>query len=824
LSIESIFMSALPQLAEPADGKAACFHCGLPVPFGAQYPIRLKQETHPACCRGCQAVAQTIIDAGQAEYYRHRTALPATPESALEELKELGLYDFPEVQASFVKCEGDIREAFLILEGIVCAACVWLNERHLRQLPGVLEVEVNYSNNRARVRWDESRAHLSDILKAVREIGYIAHPFDPGRSQELYRKERNAHIRRIAIAGLGMMQVMMFAIPGYIAAGTGTMASGIEAMMRWASLLLTVPVVFYSAWPFFRGAWRDLRRRYVGMDVPVALGIGISFSASVWATLTRSGEVYFDSVVMFVFFLLTGRFLEFSARRKSSEVAEALVKLLPAVANKLPNWPRREQESVPVSMLGKADHVLIRPGESIPADGVVVEGESSVNESLLTGESKPLSKGKGETLVGGAINVESTLIMQVERVGQDTVLSGIIRLLDRASAEKPRMAQIADRVAGWFVGTVLLIAALSYMVWWHIDAGRALWVMVSVLVVTCPCALSLATPAALTVASGRLLRQGLLATRGHALETLSRVTHFIFDKTGTLTYGQFSILDIRTVGGESRERCLALAAALEQGSEHPMALAFQAAGTGPALAVKDLRNVPGKGIEGNIAGRLYRLGSMAFVSELSGTSLIDFDFPDQTTVVALGDETGCLALFALGDRIRPDAEALVRRIRERGIEVWMLSGDAPESVKKMADRLGITLACSRLSPGDKLDKLQALQKQGARVAMMGDGVNDAPVLAAADVSIAMGQGTAVAQSAADLLLLTERLETVADALEISRGTRAVIRQNLAWALIYNTIAIPAAFMGWVTPWMAGIGMSMSSLFVVLNALRLSRTK
>ena len=817
-------MSALPQLAEHADRKAACFHCGLPVPSGAHYPIRLRQETHPACCRGCQAVAQTIIDAGQAEYYRHRTALPATPESVLEELKELGPYDLPEVQASFVKSEGDIREAFLILEGIVCAACVWLNERHLRQLPGVLEAEVNYSNNRARVRWDDSRAHLSDILKAVREIGYIAHPFDPGRSQELYRKERNTQIRRIAIAGLGMMQVMMFAIPGYIAAGTGTMAPGIEAMMRWASLLLTVPVVFYSAWPFFQGAWRDLRRRYVGMDVPVALGIGMSFTAGVWATLTRSGEVYFDSIAMFVFFLLTGRFLEFSARRKSSEVAEVLVKLLPAVANKLPNWPGREQESVPVSMLGKADHVLIRPGESIPADGVVVEGESSVNESLLTGESKPLRKGKGETLVGGAINVESTLIMQVERVGQDTVLSGIIRLLDRASAEKPRIAQIADRVAGWFVGAVLLIAALSYVVWWHIDAGRALWVMVSVLVVTCPCALGLATPAALTVATGRLLRQGLLATRGHALETLSRVTHFIFDKTGTLTYGQFSILDIRVVGGESREHCLALAAALEQGSEHPMAPAFEAAGIDPALSVEDLRNVPGKGIEGSVADRLYRLGSMVFVSELSGGSPIDFDVPGHATVVALGDETGCLALFALGDRIRPDAEALVRRIRERGIEVWMLSGDAPESVKKLADRLGITLACSRLSPSDKLDKLQALQKQGARVAMMGDGVNDAPVLAAADVSIAMGQGTAVAQSAADLVLFTERLETVADALEISRRTRAVIHQNLAWALIYNVVAIPAAFMGWVTPWMAGIGMSMSSLFVVLNALRLSRTK
>jgi Cu2+-exporting ATPase len=802
----------------------ACFHCGLPVPAGTHYPILLKTETHPACCRGCQAVAQTIIDAGQADYYRHRTALPATPEAALEELREIGLYDLPEVQASFVRSDGSIREAFLILEGIVCAACVWLNERHLKQLAGVLEVEINFSNNRARVRWDDSKVHLSDVLRAVQEIGYIAHPFDPGRSQELHRKDRDAQIRRIAIAGLGMMQVMMFAIPTYVAEGTGTMEAGIEALMRWSSLLLTVPVVFYSAWPFFLGAWRDLARRYVGMDVPVALGIGVSFVASVWATLTRSGEVYFDSIAMFVFFLLTGRFLEFSARRKSSEAAEALIKLLPAVASKLPVWPDRKHERTPVSGLTRGDVVLVRPGESIPADGVVMEGESSVNESLLTGESRLLKKGMGDALTGGTVNVDSTLIMRVEKIGQDTVLSGIIRLLDRAMTEKPLVARIADSVAAWFVGAVLLIAAAAFVIWWQVDPGRALWVTVSVLVVTCPCALGLATPAALTVATGRLVREGLLATRGHAIEALSKVTHFVFDKTGTLTYGQFVLLETRVLGHESAGRCLAIAAALEQGSEHPIARAFAAACPHPSLTARGLRNVPGNGLEGVVDGRRYRLGTTRYVLELHGVELAMSGLAPGSTVVALGDEAGWLACFVLDDSLRPDADRLVRRLRAVGIEVWLLSGDAPGVVHSLAERLGIAHAYAQMSPQDKLEKLQELQATGAHVAMMGDGVNDAPVLAAAEVSIAMGQGTEVAQSSADLVLMSGRLETVAEGLEVSGRTRKVIRQNLAWALIYNLVAIPAAFAGWVTPWMAGIGMSMSSLVVVLNALRLSRAR
>ncbi|MHB8760045.1 MAG: heavy metal translocating P-type ATPase, partial [Thiobacillus sp.] len=383
-------MSSSPLLTDAPVFSEGCFHCGLPVPPGARYPIEFEGRTKDACCRGCQAVAQTIIDSGQGAYYLHRTALPATPQQAEAELAQLGLYDLPEIQESFVRVlrqdrpKGErlaasplrgeaenVREAALILENIVCAACIWLNERHIAALPGVLSVEINYATRRARVRWDNSRIRLSAILKAVSDIGYIAHPFDPGRSDDIYKRERNTAIKRLAIAGLGMMQVMMYALPTYTATD---MTEDIRLLMRWASLILTIPVVVYSAWPFFIGAWRDLKRRTLGMDVPVALGVGTAFIASVYSTFSGEGEVYYDSVTMFIFLLLTGRFLEMNARRRAGAAVEELVKLIPAATTRLPAWPARDEEKVPVARLAVGDHVLVRPGETLPADGVVVEG------------------------------------------------------------------------------------------------------------------------------------------------------------------------------------------------------------------------------------------------------------------------------------------------------------------------------------------------------------------------------------------------------------------------------------------------------------------
>jgi Cu2+-exporting ATPase len=460
----------------------------------------------------------------------------------------------------------------------------------------------------------------------------------------------------------------------------------------------------------------------------------------------------------------------------------------------------------------------------VPADGLVEQGVSQVDESLLTGESRPVAKVGGERLIAGTVNVDSPLVMRVDGLGQDTVLSGIVRLLDRAMAEKPALAQLADRVAGWFVLALLLIAAVTGMLWYFIEPARAFWITVAVLVVSCPCALSLATPAALTAATGSLTRLGLLTTRGHALETLARATHFIFDKTGTLTHGKMSLLEVVPLGALTRPQCLRLAAALEHASEHAIARALSAAveGDDQALAASETLNLPGSGVEGVIDGRRYRLGRPQFAAELGGGAMPDAALLQRNgaTTVALADESGWLALFVLGDTLRPDAAELVAGLTRRGKAVVLLSGDQEDAARQVARELGIQLVRAAMTPQGKLDYVRELQCEGAVVAMVGDGVNDAPVLAAADVSIAMGGGTQVARASADMILLSEHLPHLLSGLDIAVRTQRIIRQNLAWAFAYNLLAIPLAALGYITPWMAGIGMSASSLLVVLNALRL----
>lgn len=802
-------------VAPAAVAEPICFHCGSPVPPGVTYPVLIEGAARSMCCRGCQAVAQAIVDGGLSDYYRHRTAPAQRPEELVpEELRALALYDRPELQQRFVRASGETREASLLLEGIVCAACVWLNERHVSQLPGVLAFRVNYATHRAYLQWDPTQIQLSEVLAAIAAIGYHAHPFDPSRQETLQQQERAVALRRLAVAGLCSMQVMMLAVALYAGDYQG-MDPGIRQFLRWISLGLSLPVLLYSSAPFFRAAWRDLTLWRAGMDVPVALALAGAFLASAWHTWTGVGEVYFDSVTMFPFFLLTSRFLEMSARHRAGRLAEAQVRPLPASATRL--RADGTTETVAVADLVPADRLLIRPGETVPADGRVIDGQSRVDESLLTGESLPLVKHGGDTLIGGSVNVESPLVMQVERVGGDTVLAAILRLLDRAQSEKPRLAQLADRVAAGFVGVLLVVAALVAW-WWSDQPELAFRITLAVLVVTCPCALSLATPAAITVATGSLIRRGLLATRGHALETLAHATHIVFDKTGTLTYGRPQLLTVQPLREVDTARCLELAAALERASEHPLGRVLAQA-TPTTLVAGAVQNTPGVGVEGLIAEQCYRIGKPAFVAALSGMAAPPV--PDNhATWVLLGDERGPLAWFPLADALRPQAREAVAALRELGLKVVLLSGDQPAAVQAVATQLGIREAAGGLLPGDKLDRLKALQAQGAVVAMVGDGVNDAPVLAAAQVSLAMGSGTAVAQSTADMVLLAESLEALPGGVRTARRTLAVIRQNLLWALLYNLVALPLAAAGWITPWMAAIGMSLSSLLVVANALRL----
>ncbi len=795
-----------------------CFHCGLPVPDDADYRVEIDGRPRDMCCHGCQAVAQAIVDGGLTSFYQHRETPSRKPEDLIPEaLQRFELYDQPALQQSFVQAaDAEQKTASLILEGITCAACVWLNERHVNALPGVIDFSVNYSTHRARVSWDDKQLHLSDILKAITEIGYVAHPFDPGRQEAVHKKEKSRALRRLAVAGLASMQVMMLAVAMYAGDYYG-MEDQLRTFMRWVSLLLTLPVVFYSASSFFVTAWRDLKRRQLSMEVPVSLAIGGAFAASIWSTVSVGSEVYFDSVCMFAFFLLASRYLEMGARHRAGEAAEELVKLLPATATRLTD---DGETVVAVSELAPGDRVLVRPGETIPADGNVLDGRSSVDESLLTGESMPRPREAGDELVGGSVNVESPLTLRVDKVGEDTLVSAIVRLLDRAQAEKPSVARLADRIAGWFVAVQLLIATAVAAWWLQYAPEHAFAVTLAVLVVTCPCALSLATPTAVTAASGALTKMGLLTTRGHALETLAQVSHVLFDKTGTLTRGLLQLSDVSALAPRrvDEARCRALAAVLESGSEHPVARALTAHAE-RTFEVEGLSALPGHGMQGTIEGRHYRIGSPAYVAELSGVDAPAAD-GDDATIVMLGDEDGLLARFALRDELRSDADAAIQRLRDLGLQVEILSGDAAGPVQRVARQLGIEHARWGMRPDDKLARVRELQAAGRRVAMIGDGVNDAPVLAGADVSIAMGQGAQLAHASADMVVLSEPLGVLAGGVAKARATRSVIKQNLAWAILYNVSAVPLAAAGLVAPWMAAIGMSASSLVVVFNALRL----
>jgi Cu2+-exporting ATPase len=808
--------------------ESSCYHCGQPIPDDVDLSVKIGNDTRAMCCYGCQAVAQSIVDNGLQDYYRSRDALPESQREAMPAiLEQLALYDHVDFQKSFVKDLGENeREASLLLEGITCSACIWLNEQHVGKLPGVTAIDINYATRRARVRWDESRIKLSDILGAIAAIGYRAYPYDAAKNEEISRKERREALWRLWVAGFGMMQVMMYAFPVYIA--DGDMTADIESLMRWASLLLTLPVIFYSSAPFFRNAWRDLKLHRVGMDVPVALGVGVAFAASCWATLMQSGEVYFDSVAMFIFFLLGGRYLEMTARQKALSVTEALAKLLPAFAQKMPGFPDdRSTEQRVVADLRPGDYVLVRAGDIVPADGRVIEGVSCANESLLTGESRPVVKSPGNVVTGGSINAESPLVIEVEQVGEGTRLSAIINLMERAATEKPRIVEMADRIASYFVTVLLAVAILVAVGWYFVDPSKALWITVSVLVVTCPCALSLATPIALTVAAGALAKDGLLVTRGHAIETLARATHFVFDKTGTLTTGRMHLVDVAVFGSLDKGQCLAISAALEQSSEHPVATALRcAAGAGLPVAV-DVVSEPGQGIEAVVEGRRCRIGRPAYALALSNAELPDAAtawLESGDTVVVLGDVGGCLAIFRVGDEVRPEAAALVSELRAAGKRVVLLTGDAPAVAKRVAATLGIEDVRAGVTPQGKHDCVKALQAAGALVAMVGDGVNDAPVLAQAQVSVAMGGGAQLARTQSDFVLLSENLDHLRHGLRRAGKTLQVIRQNLWWSFAYNLVALPLAIAGYVTPWLAGIGMSASSLLVVLNSLRIQRVE
>ncbi len=742
---------------------SSCFHCGQP----ADRVSLLLGAQRPFCCAGCEAVAHAIVAGGFERYYdtRSQPARRASPQAAGLGLPNTG-------------------GAALMLEGVRCAACLWLIEEVLRRANGVTRAEVNYASQRAHVRWDPRETTLAAIIAALRAVGYGATLYEPRRQEEARRGERRAALWRLFVAGFGAMQVMMYAFPAYVS--DEPLGPDAEALMRWASLVITAPVLVFACGPFFEGARRELRARRIGLETPIALGLAGGFAASAWATVTGSGAVYFDSISMLAFLLLAARYAQAAMLRRAAAGLDRLMAWTPAAG------------------LRAGERVTVAPGERLPADGVVEAGASSADESLLTGESRAVPKQPGDALIAGSINLEQPLTMRVTRAGADTQASAIARLADRAAASKPRLVETADRIARPLTYAVLLIAlgASAY-------AGD-LWVGVAVLVASCPCALALAAPIVLARANAWLLAHGVLVTRSGAHQGLERVTDVVLDKTGTLTSGQPAIGRVSLLGSADEATCIALACALEASSRHPLARAFR--GRTPWNA-EQVTHVSGEGIEAWIEGRRYRIGGRAFCAALCPKPAA------AAGSVFLAREGGWLAAFELEDSLRPDAAALVAELRARRIEVHLASGDDPVRVGEVARRLGIAIWEGGMRPQAKQEYVAALQAEGRAVAMVGDGLNDAPVLVAADVSFAMGAGADAAQLRADVILAANSLPSILAALDVGRRAMRLVRENLAWSLAYNAAVLPLAAAGWIGPWQAALGMAASSIIVMLNASR-----
>jgi len=782
-----------------------CFHCGEPVAGDTPVVARVGGLDHPVCCIGCRAAAEWIASLGLQDYYRLRDAPP--PRAVA--VGDYSAWDRDQLQRMYVHHrDGGEAEVCVLLEGMRCPACSWLIERALSAMPGVREIGVSVPGKRVRIVWQPQLGSLSQLLGALAHLGYVPHPLDRESLNDVVEREQRTALKRLMVAGLGMMQAMMFAIVLYAGALEGIETSTRD-FFRWIGLLVTIPVVFYAARPFFAGAWRELRALRPGMDTPVAFAVALVFVASIVETLRGGAHVYFDSASMFVFLLLGGRYLEMRARHRAADVVDALARLQPAVAERLD--ANGVPESVGVHELQIGDCVVVADGATVPADGELVSTECRVDESLLSGESKPLLRHRGERLIAGSIVVEGPAQMRVARVGAETTLSAIVRLIGRAQQQRPRWTRYGDRAAGYFVCALLVVTAVTAAAWLVIDPTRAFAASLAVLVVACPCAFALAVPAALARSLTVLAQRGILVLTPNAIESLIRANYFVFDKTGTLSKRGLELVSSLSAGRFTVEECLRIAAQLESGSTHPIADALRAAaGCAEPARAQDVRATAGGGVEGDVDGVHYRLGRAQFASATE----VDDDR------IVLADSRAILARFELREVLRDDAPATVAELRASGCGIEVLSGDSHARVAAIAGRLGIDRFGSRVHPEQKLARLAQLRAEGMNVAVIGDGVNDAPALAGADLAVAVGGGAELAKSSADIVLAGDRLGGLVEARIVAVATRRIMRQNLLWSLVYNAAAVPLAAIGWVPPWLAAIGMSLSSLAVIANSLRI----
>ena len=800
----------------------SCFHCGEGVPKGISLFVEINDVSQPMCCIGCQAVAQTIVDNSLTDYYRFRTEPASKTESLVpEQIKRTSLLDDSSLQSEFTSTDGQFKETILTIEGISCAACAWLIEMQLSKIVGLSSINVNATTQRVTIKWQDSHIKLSEIIIAIDNVGYKALPFKASNVEKSNQKQSKTFIKRLGISGILMMQVMMIATGLYFGAFSGMSISN-HVYLRYISLILTFPIVSYGAFPFYIGAINALKAKRLSMDVPVSIAIILAFLASAWATINQNGEVYFESVAMFTFLLLIGKFLEFRARNRAAEVSSNLLKLMPMTAVRLNEG---EEEFIIARKLVANDQVIIKPGETIPADGIILSGTSHLNEAMLSGEQLPISKTVGEQVFAGTINGDGNLIITVTKAGQHSFLSQLIRISEASQAHKPKLAQLSDKIAQYFVAVILLAAVATAWYWQQHLPEEAFWITLSVLVATCPCALSLATPTALTCSTTRLNRSGIMVKSSHVMETIPVIDLIAFDKTGTLTSGDFTLDKLCVIDKTySEDSLLGFAAALEAHSEHPIAKAF-ASYRDFTYKADNIEILSGVGIKGSVNNLTIKIGKPSwFYQQAENTNLNTKSlekFNDAQCLLSIDDKIS--AAFYLKDKIRNESKNLIEQLHQATITTCMVSGDHQIGCDRIQSTLNLGSVHSQLTAVDKMAKITALQKDHT-VAMVGDGINDTPVFGAAHVAIAMGCGTDIAKSGADVILLNNNLSSVLTLIKVAQKTKHIIWQNYGWAFGYNAIVLPLAVSGNITPYMAVIGMSLSSILVITNSLRLLKIK
>lgn len=802
-----------------------CYHCGLPIADtdDGKFTTVILGQQRDMCCPGCLAVAEAIVSNGLEDYYQFRTE-PAqkSDDGILDTLDKLKVYDDPSLQEEFVFEEGQDKQIQLTLEGITCAACGWLIEKQLSRVEGIKQVAVNVQERRALVTWSPFQIKLSQILSTLKRIGYVGSPFHPDEHEASYKREQKTFLKKLGLAGIMTMQVMML-MTGLYFDWFGAIELETRQYFYWVALTLTTPVVLYSASTFYVGAAKALSARTVNMDVPVTLAIFGTYIAGIRSTVLEQGEVYFESICMFIFLLLLSRFLEHRSRHRAAQISANMMQYVPVSATKM--MPDGSISECLAKQLKVDDVVLVKPGETIPIDGLVTDGNAAVDESMLTGEFNPVRKSYNSTVYGGTVCQDGSLTITVTQTLKNALVNQIVRLQASAMANKPKAAQIADNFSRYFVTAVLLISALTYAFWAYNQNTDAFWITISVLVATCPCALGLATPSALTCAMAKLNRQGILLKRADALEQITYIDTIALDKTGTLTQGKFTISNAWFADGVDSDSAFSIARALESRSEHPIAKAFsdhkafngdKTSSSSTVHKVSNFKVTPGGGISGEINDTLFSMGSAAFSVHESQQEFIE---RHPSANVFLTIKGRIMAAFEVRDTLRNDTQETLD-ILAASHTLVVLSGDTQQNVDSLTTPLPISTARGGLTPEQKYEAVQTMQQSGSKVMMMGDGINDAPVLASADVAIAVGNATDVAKTAADVILLGDQLLSVPELIRTSHQVKQKIRQNIGWSLGYNILILPFAVSGLLSPWMAVVGMSLSSIIVVTNSTRL----